>query len=126
MGLDQHAYIADLDDIIDSFHTKLSDDDLWGCDFWHWGKDYDLFDWMRSLYQKKKKAMGLEPSEMHGSDEMELTKEDFDLLEQDLDSGRLKFPQSTHPEWVEQNVRGFIEMARRQIKEGFYVYYSFD
>jgi hypothetical protein len=57
MGLDQNAYFVDLDNVIDEFHTNLNDDDHWGCDFWHWGKDYDIFDELKALEVQETEIM---------------------------------------------------------------------
>lgn len=118
MGLDMFAYKTR-----NHPQSSVDFDNGQSAEFFYWRKHPNLHGWMENLYREK-----------GGKDEsfncvnVLLTIEDLDRLEADINEGKLPptsgffFGQSTGAE-TEKDLE-FIKMARREIADGFCVFYT--
>ena len=128
MGLDMYAYTAKkrIEDVPLFFDEDYSDKYLEYVydEFWYWRKHPNLHGWFQELYLER-----------GGVDDfncvwIELREQDLDRLEKDIKEGKLPFTQgfffgkSNEDELQKENDLKFVEEARRQIEDGFVVYYK--
>ncbi len=137
MGLDMYAYVAAKAGQQKEYWDSVTYDREQGCyvhdsascsqpiEIAYWRKHPNLHGWMYNLWVSK----GNE-GEFNG-DELELTWEDIDQLEYDVELGRLKNLEATGFFWgdpsddyyYEQDVK-FIAEARAQLFLGLKVFYN--
>jgi hypothetical protein len=115
MGLDQYAFV-------ESLGKKPKE-------IAYWRKHNRLQGFMENLWTEK---TGKDPQELNCK-ELELTLEDLEQLEQDINSRKL--PETTgfffgsdsyeeYEQWYEQNDRNFIDAARKALSRGQKVVYT--
>ena len=113
MGLDQYVYFRPPPD--------AEDDDAGDKELFYWRKHADLHGWMERLYRSRGGN-----SSMFNCEAVDLTLEDIDRLEQDVDS----LPCTTGYWFGESTVedaertREFIALAREKLNEGNQLYYT--
>lgn len=144
MGLDQYAYAAATETQY-SEYWEGGDTDPVTHDYSHptvakpreiayWRKHPNLQGWMENLWFEKLAAQGLTPSESaYGSTfnnvQLELTWEDLDRLEQDVESNNLPkttgffFGEDSSDYYKEQDLE-FIRKARSDLFLGLKVFYN--
>ena len=122
MGLDMYAYAA----------AKANAD--WGSneqrEIAYWRKHPNLHGWMEQLWHNKGFPLPNSDDPMFNGVELELTWEDLDQLEEDIQNDRLPstsgFFFGDNPPDSEsiRNDIDFIYAAKRAIGDGLYVFYS--
>lgn len=125
MGLDMYGY------------ARKGDDKDSQVEIAYWRKHNRLHGWMEDLWQEKKNQRSEGDKFIDGLDgqehdefncvEMELSLEDLDRLEDELDNlpetSGFFFGNDSYGRYTEED-RKFIEDARQKISEGYEVYYS--
>lgn len=121
MGLDMYANKTKLQPANEVDFTVPEDSTE---EFFYWRKHPNLHGWMGNLYEQKG------GKEEFNCVNLQLTDDDLDSLERDLNSARLPstsgffFGQSEGNLEEINNDLDFIGKAREAIKEGYTVYYS--
>jgi len=131
MGLDQYAYVAGRPgQYYDHWEDGDFVDDEWVNprvtkpeDLMYWRKHSSLQGWMRNLWEEKGNSGSF------NGDEVELTGEDLDRLEQDVLAGNLPetqgfcFGNGADNHYKEQDLK-FIKEARKHLFFKFRVFYN--
>ena len=119
MGLDMYAYTTAEE--VSEVDFSVSD----STELYYWRKFNALHGWMQDLYYSKGGK-----SDEFNCDNVQLTADDLDFLEEVLKKGLLRpvggfffGSQTVEPEDVE-SAQEFIGMARAAIAEGLTVYYT--
>jgi hypothetical protein len=120
MGLDMYAYAA--------AEANTNWDGNNHREIAYWRKHPNLHGWMETLWRNKRDH---NPSDdpMFNGIELELTWEDLDALEQDINSGQLPntrgffFGENSDDYYREQDL-AFIKQARAEIFSGLKVFYN--
>ena len=139
MGLDQYAYVAAKEGEYDQYYEEYdADDDAKTVtkprEIAYWRKHPNLQGWMENLWKFRLLAKGKEPKESTwGSSfngiELELTWEDLEQLEADINEGLLPrtsgffFGDDSSDYYKEQDLE-FIKQARSEIFCGLRVFYN--
>ena len=116
MGLDQYAYVNGSDGSSESSEDSRNE-------IAYWRKHPNLHGWMESLYNEKG---GQE--ETFNCVNVQLTEEDINRLEEDINDGNLPdtvgfFFGQSEPEDKVGDLE-FVKKAREAITEGYDVYYT--
>jgi hypothetical protein len=128
MGLDMFAYSVPREDALtplkfkDGSHTEIH----------YWRKHHDLHGWMERLWDKKRKETqnSLDERTQFNCAPVELTLEDLDELEKDVNTDNLPntvgffFGNFPPDEESKKKDIEFIQRAREEINEGKAVYYD--
>jgi len=138
MGLDMYAYTASRPgqydewwsgaDIDPENNSLVNPNMSKPVEISYWRKHPNLHGWMERLWQKKTDGIIREKSEFNGV-ELELTREDIDLLEHDVTQGFLPettgffFGDSADKYYMEQDL-AFVRRARADLFLGLRVFYN--
>ena len=133
MGLDMYAYVATKAGQREEYYEAEGDyvDGEWKPnngvakprEIAYWRKHPNLHGWMRKLWEAKGNA-----GEFNG-DELELTREDIDMLEEDILAGRLPstsgffFGNPADDHYKDSDLQ-FIKNARAELFFGLKVFYN--
>ena len=120
MGLDMYAFSVKPEKVISDFDFIKEENETID-EFAYWRKFNALHGWMEKLYRKKG------GTESFNTIPLRLTMEDFESLEQDLDSlqpceGFFWGDQEIRLEDIERT-QNFIEKSKKEIQSGNVVYY---
>lgn len=128
MGLDMFAYSVPREDALTPFNFKQGNHR----EIHYWRKHHDLHGWMHQLWDEKRKELrpDIDDKAQFNCTPVELTLEDLDRLEKDLENNAL--PHTTgfffgdFPPDEESKKRDmhFIQEAREEIARGKAVYYD--
>ena len=123
MGLDMFAFKVRKGVITESVDFNLPDDNESQEELHYWRKHPNLHGWMENLYQEKGGK-----SESFNCDNLQLTEEDINRLEEDVNNDSLPETQGfffgqSYPE-DKVNDLEFIRKAREALAEGYDVYYT--
>lgn len=127
MGITQNFYAVRKEDIINDFDFSDNHGDKYGwSEFANFSKDYEIYNWMHTLWKKKVAA-----SSSHGSDTLKeeyllLNENDILQLEKDFQDKKIRFNRKDEDvnSWLEERFREFLSMAKRYIKSNFVIYYE--
>lgn len=127
MGITQNFYAVRKEDIINDFDFRDNHGDKYGwSEFANFSKDYEIYNWMHTLWKKKVAA-----SPSHESDTLEeeyllLNEDDILQLEKDFYDKKIRFNRKDEDInfWLEERFREFLSMAKRYIKSNFVIYYE--
>ena len=123
MGLDMFAFKVRKGVITESVDFNLPDDNESQEELHYWRKHPNLHGWMENLYQEKGGK-----SDTFNCDNLQLTEEDINRLEEDVNNDSLPETQGfffgqSYPE-DKVNDLEFIRKAREALAEGYDVYYT--
>ena len=127
MGLVQSFYAVEKEDIIDNFDFIDNHGTKYGCEeFASYSKDYDIYNWMHTLWEKKVAA-----SPSHGSIPLDeeyllLNKDDILRLEKDFHDEKIRFHRvdkdiNAH---LEERFQEFLNTAKRYVESNYVIYYE--
>lgn len=127
MGITQNFYAVEKEDVIDDFDFRDNHGDKYGwSEFANFSKDYEIYNWMHTLWKKKATA-----SPSHGSDTLKeeyllLNEDDILQLEKDFYDKKIRFNREDEDvnAWLEERFREFLNMAKKYIKSNFVIYYE--
>ena len=127
MGITQNFYAVEKEDIIDDFDFRDNHGDKYGwSEFANFSKDYEIYNWMHTLWKKKVAA-----SPSHGNDTLKeeyllLNEDDILQLEKDFYDKKIRFNREDEDvnAWLEERFREFLSMAKKYIKSNFVIYYE--
>lgn len=127
MGMTQNFYAIEKEDVIDDFDFRDNHGDKYGwSEFANFSKDYEIYNWMHTLWKKKVAA-----SPSHGSATLEeeyllLNEDNILQLEKDFQDKKIRFNRVDEDvnSWLEEQFREFLDMAKRYIKSNFVIYYE--
>jgi hypothetical protein len=120
MGLDMYAYAA--------AEANANWDGNNHREIAYWRKHPNLHGWMETLWRNKRNHVPSDDPMFNGV-ELELTWEDLDTLEQDIDSGQLPntrgffFGENSDDYYRAQDL-AFIKQARAELFSGLKVFYN--
>ena len=127
MVLVQSFYAVEKEDIIDNFDfidnhgTKYG-----GEEFASYSKDYDIYNWMHTLWKKKVAA-----SPSHGSNPLDeeyllLNKDDTLQLEKDFHDKKIRFHRDDEDinTRLEERFQKFLNTAKRYVESNYVIYYE--
>lgn len=123
MGLDMYALKIRKGLITEQVDFHLPDNDDAAEELHYWRKHPDLHGWMEDLYREKGGQ-----GEQFNCDNLQLTEEDLNRLEEDIKAGELPdttgffFGESDGSETNDD--LEFVRKAREAINEGYDVYYT--
>jgi hypothetical protein len=141
MGLDQYAYVASKAGERNEFYkqdltynTETGDWDVPAGgiakprEIAYWRKHPNLQGWMRKLWEAKGTPGCTPDADFNGSD-LELTWEDLDMLEEDVQSGNLPktagfFFGNDSDEYYKEHDLKFIRQAKAELLCGLKVFYD--
>ena len=126
MGMTQNFYAVRKEDIIDDFDFRDNHGDKYGWnEFANFSKDHEIYNWMRTLWEKKVAA-----SSSHGSNELDeeyllLNEDDILQLEKDFHDKKLKFDRKDKQIsiWVKEQFQNFLNVAKKYLESDLYVIY---
>jgi len=139
MGLDMYAYVAAREgqskeywDTVywdDETKNYFNDKTTKPIEIAYWRKHPNLHGWMEQLWKSKGSPMGHDDDSMFNGIELELTWEDIDMLENDINEGALPgtsgffFGDPADDYYREADLK-FIKEARAQLFLGLRVFYN--
>ena len=139
MGLDMYAYVAARDGQQKEFWADGEFDPETGnyvndkvtkpIEIAYWRKHPNLHGWMEELWRSKGCPMADDEDSMFNGVELELTWEDIDMLEEDIEQGALPgtsgfFFGDPADDYYREDDLKFIQEARAQLFLGLRVFYN--
>lgn len=125
MGLDQYAYVASKAGAMNEYHSQDTNDNTVSKprELAYWRKHPNLQGWMRRVWESRGNS-----GEFNG-DELELTWQDLDELEQAVTHGQLPatggfFFGENSDDYYRQSDLEFIKNARAELFLGLKVFYN--
>ena len=127
MGMVQNFYAVEKEDIIDDFDFRDNHGTKYSWEeFASFSKDYEIYDWMHALWEKKVAA-----SPSHGSNTLDeeyllLNKDDILRLEKDFQDKKIIFHRKDKDTnaWLEERFQEFLNTAKRYIESNYAIYYE--
>lgn len=127
MGITQNFYAVEKKDVIDDFDFRDNHGDKYGWgEFANFSKDYEIYNWMHTLWKKKVAASPSHENDTLKEEYLLLNENDILQLEKDFYDKKIRFNREDEDvnAWLEERFREFLSMAKKYIKSNFVIYYE--
>lgn len=114
-------------DVIDDFDFRDNHGDKYGWgEFANFSKDYEIYNWMHTLWKKKVAASPSHENDTLKEEYLLLNENDILQLEKDFYDKKIRFNREDEDvnAWLEERFREFLSMAKKYIKSNFVIYYE--